>query len=59
MGGVVVSDLAEFVDSRCARFVRDARYRVALMRERFQDEAIAAEGRRKAAEYKKRKRKAA
>lgn len=54
-----MSDLAVFVDDRCARFVRDPRYRVALVRERFMDEAVAAEERRMVAGYRKRRREAA
>lgn len=53
-----MSDLAEFLDDRCARFVRDAQYRVALVRERFHEEAVTHTARR-AADAKRRRRNAA
>ena len=47
--------LAEFLDSRCARFVRDSGYRKALLTERFWEESvITARVKREQAEQKQR-----
>lgn len=49
--GLEVSGLADFLDDRCARFVRDPHYRMALIRERFRDEAVEAARHRSTANY--------